>query len=301
MLGYFAWLLALCCGLGSLRPLLPWAWADTAALAALLAIRLLPLHPRLEHGREITRHVVGIFVVLPLAYKQAGAFGTQLAPSPEHWLITTDRLLFHMDWVTRQPAVASSWTALLQGVYLANYLLLLIALLLGVFLLPRDRGLEEGGTHHAHRRMLESVCGSLLAGLFFAYAFYPLLPAITPRLYFAQLRHPAPALMHDINWWLLARFSIPWGIFPSGHVAGPSAVACALVARRRWGWALLFATAALLIGTATVVCDYHFISDAIAGALVGVAGWSLIEALLRRQGRRAATLAADDYSEITVR
>lgn len=299
ILGYFAWLLALCCDLGSARPLRPWALPDAAALAAILALRSFPLPARLEHGREISRHVVGIFVILPLAYKQAGAFGTRLFPSSEHWLVAADRLLFHIDWTTRQPATASPWTTLLQSVYLANYLLLLITLLLGIFLLPRDRRPAEAANHE-HRRMMESVCGSLLAGLFFAYAFYPLLPAITPRLYFVQLRHPAPALMHDINWWLLARFSIPWGIFPSGHVAGPSAVACALAARRRWGWALFFAIAALLIGIATVVGDYHFVSDALAGALAGVAGWGLIEAMLRRQHKSAAPLPADDYSEMTV-
>lgn len=282
ILGYFAWLLALCCDLGTARPLRPWMLPDAAVLLTVVALRVIPLQPRWQHGREITRHVVGVFVVLPLAYKQAGAFGTRLFPSSEHWLIAADRLLFHLDWTTRQPAAASAWTALLQGVYLGNYLLLLITLLLGIVLRPGNRGLRMNA-RQKRWFMLESLCGSLLAGLFLAYALYPLLPAITPRLYFAQLRHPSPALVHDINWWLLARFSIPWGIFPSGHVAGPSAVACALAARRRRGWAIFFAAAALLIGTATVVGDYHFVTDAIAGGLTGIAGWGLMETLLRRQ------------------
>lgn len=293
ILGYFTWLLALCCDLGSARPLRPWMVPDAAVLLAVVALHVIPLQTRWQHGREITRHVLGIFVILPLAYKQAGAFGTRLFPSSEHWLIATDRMLFHIDWTTRQPAAASPWTALLQGAYLGNYLLLVMALSLGIVLLPRDRYGIAHGFPRARWIMLESVCGSLLGGLFLAYALYPLLPAITPRLYFAQLRHPSPALVHDINWWLLARFSIPWGIFPSGHVAGPSAVACALAARRRRGWALFFAIGALLIGTATVVGDYHFVSDAMAGTLAGTAGWGLVEIILRRQHSLAAESLPD--------
>jgi membrane-associated phospholipid phosphatase len=250
---------------------------------------------------QILRQTYALFIVLPFAYKQAGAFGTSLAPSVESWLIAADRHVFGMDWLTRHPPAPGAWTAVFEGAYLSNHPLLLLAFALAVFASPAREpllrliaGQQPGGeTLHtkeqrARRKeeLLLSVCGSMFAGLLLAYAFYPLLPAVTPRLYFVALRQPHDGLLHNLNWWILDRFSIPWGIFPSGHVSGIAAIAFAFHARKKKYWAYFFALAAVMIAIATVWGNYHFISDAVAGCVAGASGWYISERLLRQSLRQ---------------
>jgi membrane-associated phospholipid phosphatase len=60
------------------------------------------------------------------------------------------------------------------------------------------------------------------------------------------------------------------GSFPSGHAAAALAVISILwLSRPRWRW--LYALIGLAIGAALVVLNYHFVSDVIAGAMLGAA------------------------------
>ncbi|MBX9580041.1 MAG: phosphatase PAP2 family protein [Gemmataceae bacterium] len=59
-----------------------------------------------------------------------------------------------------------------------------------------------------------------------------------------------------------------YGSFPSGHTARTAAVAAAVwVGYRRWRWACVLATAAVIVGL--IGMDYHFVGDVVGGGVVG--------------------------------
>ena len=69
--------------------------------------------------------------------------------------------------------------------------------------------------------------------------------------------------------------------FPSGHMAAVCAAAAVLwilYPRLRWVWLL----AALTVGTLLVVGNYHFLSDVIAGAFVGISTGSFAAVISKR-------------------
>jgi membrane-associated phospholipid phosphatase len=61
----------------------------------------------------------------------------------------------------------------------------------------------------------------------------------------------------------------PWyGSFPSGHTARTAAAAAAVwVGSRRWRWACVLATAAVVVGL--IGMNYHFVGDVVGGGVVG--------------------------------
>jgi membrane-associated phospholipid phosphatase len=79
------------------------------------------------------------------------------------------------------------------------------------------------------------------------------------------------------------RYGSKFASFPSGHTTTSFAAALALSAVFPRGWSL-FLLAALLIGISRIVLEAHYLSDVIAGALLGgtVAFWVL--GALRRRG-----------------
>jgi membrane-associated phospholipid phosphatase len=266
--------------------------AILAALHARLAPAWRSHHSPLGHWAGVLRYSFAVFVVLPLAYSEAGTFGLTLVPSVEHWFISADKALFGIDWYARRPPAPGFASTIFESAYLSNYALLFLAFLLAMFLRSSASAPSQRRTlisrllRPGDPLMLQSVCGSLVAGLLLCYAFFPLLPAITPRLYFPALRHPIDGAVHDVNWALLASYSIPYGIFPSGHVAGPVAIGCALAARRRKLWAAFFLISALLIAIATVYGNYHFVCDAVGGWFTGMAAWALIERAITRRSAK---------------
>ena len=248
---------------------------------------------------DVARHGYAIFVALPLAYQQAGSFGTRFLPLLESRLIGWDRALFGINWLTRRPPAAGALGAILEAAYLSNYLLLPFTLGLGAALAwPRRRPWQaaaattEAWAEEPQPRArdwsrmdaeLRILCGALLAALLLCYAVFPFFPAITPRLYFPALRQAGSDALRTLNWDLLSRFSIPYGIFPSGHVAGPAALGAALAALRFRGLGLAFLTLSVLVAIATVYGDYHFASDALAGFIAGLLGAAIALGLARRQ------------------
>lgn len=306
LLAFFLWCLLLLALTGA-RALQPgWAGCDFAMLAAIITLHwLLPAIRRRGGNRvgfpvrglfagEALRHGFAIFIALPLAYKESGSFGTQLMPLLENRLITWDRVLFGVNWLTRRPPGDGALATLLEGAYLSNYLLLLLTFILALALplwryrAQARRHLDAAGAGAAAALDLRAICGSLVLALLLCYAVFPLFPAITPRLYFPNLHRVGPNPLQGLNWELLSRFSIPYGIFPSGHVAGATAVGSLLAAKKWRGWAAFFLLAALLIAVATVYGDYHFVCDAAAGFGAGALGWWLAEGLQRRYAPAAA-------------
>jgi membrane-associated phospholipid phosphatase len=102
------------------------------------------------------------------------------------------------------------------------------------------------------------------------YTLSPFFPLTPPRVLFPGVPgSQAAPWLRQVNFWLLDRYSVQACIFPSGHVAAATAVALAL--RRHASWArYVFTLAAVSIAAATVVGRYHYIADALAGALVGI-------------------------------
>lgn len=280
----------------------PWLLADGAALAYLLGLggtrgRIwASCRERLRPLAQLGHSLLVLWVLLALAYEQAGRFGTAFMPSIEGVLIRADRIFFGLNWYTRQPHAPSLAGRIFEGAYLFNYplifggtsLLLLAAAWMGMRrrASPRREALE---------RLSQSVLAGLMLSLLGCYALFPLLPAITPRLYFAALHQPPGDALRAANAWLLAREAVPWGIFPSGHVAGPMAMGGVFLAFRRHRIAAFYIAAALVIAVATVYGNYHFVCDAIGGALMGVLAAAVVARVMRRVA--PATAALEDVEE----
>ena len=228
------------------------------------------------------RPLAGLWIVLPLAYNQAGNYGTRLIPSVEPVLIWVDRHWFGMNWALRHPAASSGWSSLLEAVYLGNYLFVFGIVTIWVMV----RG---------NPRLLRAVEGALITGLLSCYALYPVLPAITPRLYFAQLvTAPAAGTWRWLNGIALAHGSVPWGILPSGHVAGPIAVACTLLYYRQRLWGGMALAYGVLVAVSVVHGDYHFVCDSLAGILVGMTASAVVIAQMKGARRRPVRIESEE-------
>jgi membrane-associated phospholipid phosphatase len=81
-------------------------------------------------------------------------------------------------------------------------------------------------------------------------------------------------LLRRLNFWLLDHYSVNACIFPSGHVAAVTAVALA-VRKHAPRLGAMFMILAASVALAIVYGRYHYASDAIAGALVGVAAYNV--------------------------
>ncbi|HEY7856297.1 MAG TPA: phosphatase PAP2 family protein [Terriglobales bacterium] len=197
-------------------------------------------------------------------------------------LIWVDRHWFGVNWVLRHQVASGGWSGLLEAVYLGNYLFVFGIVTIWVLV----RG---------NQRLLMAVEGALITSLLSCYALYPLLPAITPRLYFGQLIvAPTVGSWRWLNAIALAHGSVPWGILPSGHVAGPMAVACTLLYfRQRWSGSLAMAYA-VLVAVSVVHGDYHFVCDSVAGVLVGIGASALVIGQMEAVRQRAAAVASEE-------
>lgn len=292
VVGYLLWMIVLWALTGHGQN---WKWIRldllTLAYFALVA-GLAPLRWFRKHALGRLGHSMFLlWAALPLAYWQSGDFGTRFHPSVEGALVRMDRVWFGLDWLTRQPPAPGWVSRILEGVYLSNYVLALgcVSLLLIAAAWVDWIG-WKGLSPEPLTGDSQAVLTALIVGLLACYACFPLLPAVTPRLFFAQL-HQAPEFrMRAINGWFLKRDSIPWGIFPCAHVAGITAMGVAFWRRRWFRAASIYGCASVLTAIATVYGDYHFACDAAAGALVGLTAGAL---LMLRQPALAPTAVPD--------
>ena len=89
--------------------------------------------------------------------------------------------------------------------------------------------------------------------------------------------------LRRFNLWLVGNYGIHTSVFPSAHVSGAFAAACAiayLVPRRHVLVAVYFSYA-ILVAIATVYGRYHYAVDALAGAVIGILAFPLGVWLLR--------------------
>lgn len=176
---------------------------------------------------------------------------------------TWERALFgtlpSLAWSRDAPFV---WLSeVLHGAYLSYYLFVLVP---PIVLIAMRRWSD------VQRTVFVIVTTSVLH-----YVIYTLFPVQGPRYLF-----PAPTgggiengLLYGVTHWVLEGGSSQGSAFPSGHVG--LSVAVTVLFLRRWGpraWPVTVLT--VLLALATVYGNFHYLTDVLAGALVGgVVGW----------------------------
>ena len=129
-----------------------------------------------------------------------------------------------------------------------------------------------GATAHADR-----FWTLVLAGEFGSFGMLPWIQTRPPR----DLEPPTaidrrPLFVRDVNRFMVRRTSIGWNTFPSGHVAGALAAALA-VSEAVPALRLPLLAATLAISISTVTGRYHYAVDAVAGAVLTLGVWALLQ------------------------
>jgi membrane-associated phospholipid phosphatase len=239
-------------------------------------------------------------ILILVAYREAGLLFT---PDPSHRLdyifIRWDEVILRNSWVTGALSLGSPW---LQRYLEFSYFLCYPVVPLGVATLylarasvapgetfprpgagsPASAPMNRGATNHRYRSPVEHYWTAVLMAALTCYVLFPLFPLTPPRELFHDLPGPYGASgLRGLNHWLLDHYAVGASLFPSGHVA--AATAAALVIRRHAPLVgLVFLLVALSIALATIYGRYHYAADALAGTLVGIAGFLVSQALNRR-------------------
>jgi hypothetical protein len=200
----------------------------------------------------------------PAAYILIGYYASGLvfvAPSLalEAWLMAWDRRLLG-DPTTRFAAWPRAVLAALEVAYMGCFLLVGAGYAI----------LSAAGRADLADRYWTLVVGAEL-GAFAPLALVQTRPpwALEPKPLLADRR------IHDLASGWTEHLTIRVNTFPSGHVAGSLAAAIAVTAvMPRTGLALL--ALALWIALATITGRYHYVVDAIAGALLTLALWGVM-------------------------
>jgi membrane-associated phospholipid phosphatase len=242
--------------------LLPCVLLVVALLAAVLA-------PRARRSGPLGQLLAEIYPLLltPALYSHVGLVNASHGVGHDALVQRWEQALFgaqvSLAWIRAFPSPA--WSTLMHAAYLSYYPILAAAPL----------GLWFSG----RRRAARAAALALMSTFYGCYAFFFCFPVAGPRYSFAMARNAATAVP-------LAAFShrfletgSAWGTaFPSSHVA--AALVAAVAAWRGWRplGAVLF-VAACLLTLATVYCQFHYASDALAGALVA----ALVLSVLRER------------------
>jgi len=119
----------------------------------------------------------------------------------------------------------------------------------------------------------------VLAGEFGSFGVLPWIQTRPPR----DVEPPDPInrrglIVRRLNLYMCGRTSIGWNTFPSGHVAGSLATALA-VSEVLPALRLPLMAGAGLIAISTVIGRYHYAVDALAGALLTLGIWAVMQAV----------------------
>ena len=213
-----------------------------------------------------------------LAYRESGLL---LFPDPTHHL---DQIFVHLDhYVLDHPLTQTTlqWgSPWLQHYLEFSYLLCYPLVPLGAVViywhsLRQQQMAPPELREREHSRRLDGFWTTILIATLTCYALFPFFPLTPPRLLFHDM--PGPRVgpwLRQVNFWLLDRYSVQACIFPSGHVAAATAVALAIRRHVKWS-GYVFGLVAASIAAATVVGRYHYTADAIAGAIVGAAAYTV--------------------------
>ena len=255
--------------------LLPLAYFT--ACAALSWLRPLPVARRIQVTVLSAATAAAIFAVAQQAsaavrdwapgasilvgYYVSGRFFVTPSLAVERWLMSWDRRLLG-DPSTRFARWPRAVLAYLDVVYMGCFLLVPAG-----FAILAARGRSDLADHY----------WTIVTAAEFG-AFAPL-AVIQTRPPWLVERKPllADRAVHRAASRMVEHLTIRANTFPSGHVAGSLAVAFALIDTMPvTGVALLMLAAS--ISVATVVGRYHYVIDAIAGAALAIAIWTLVKA-----------------------
>jgi membrane-associated phospholipid phosphatase len=134
------------------------------------------------------------------------------------------------------------------------------------------------------RRQADTLLTIYLLGLFLCYAQFPLWPSEPPRTVFPGQDLPTVhTFLRTFNLSIVGDYGIHTSVFPSAHVSGAFAAACAiayLLPRNRLLVSVYFAYA-ILVAIATVYGRYHYVVDAVAGIVIGILSFPIGIYLMR--------------------
>jgi membrane-associated phospholipid phosphatase len=238
-------------------PLVLTAWLIPTGLWTLAVIER-------RHSREwssIARDWVPLVLIL-VGYRELNWFA---GPANTYWnnlWIGFDRQLLDLGLRTGIETFGGAIPGTLEAVYLLLYTIPPVCM----------AALYLNGARNKSDRFLFT----LLLGTFASYALIPYFPTASPRTAFPNedLPHYA-SIWRSLNIWLLDRYDISTGVFPSGHVAVAFSCGFGLVRampRKPWWWGAIFATATMVF-IATVYGRYHYAADGIASIGISTAAW----------------------------
>ncbi len=222
-------------------------------------------------------------ILILLAYRESGLF---FIPDPVHrfdylfggW----DSKLLHNPCVLAVLSAGSPW---LQRYLEFAYFLCYPLVPLGLGSLTAARrwpGFARRSASSDDSKTVDHFWTAVLLALFCCYVLFPLFPSTPPRSFFHDSPGPlVQPFFRKTNFWILGQYGIVSSVFPSGHVAAVTATALT-VRHRLPRLGLVFIVAALSIAVATVYGRYHYAADALAGAVIGIAGFSLSSYLHRQ-------------------
>jgi len=120
---------------------------------------------------------------------------------------------------------------------------------------------------------VDRLLTTLFLGGFCAYALIPLFPAKSPRLAFPGSDLPNfGSFFRSVNVWILDRYDISTGVFPSGHVAVSLSSAFGLwrALPEKRGLSYFLFVMATMVYLATIYSRYHYAADGLASAAIAV-------------------------------
>jgi membrane-associated phospholipid phosphatase len=139
------------------------------------------------------------------------------------------------------------------------------------------------------RERIDHFLVAYATGTLLSYAMFPFFPSDPPRVVFPGADLPGIVTpIRDFNLFLVGNYGIHSSVFPSAHVSSAFAAAWGMLwflPEKRWaGWAML--VYAVSVSIATIYGRYHYATDALAGAAVGLSALA-VAFVVRRQARPA--------------
>jgi len=204
--------------------------------------------------------------LLLLAYWSSGLFVTSYNQRFQNALARVDREVFE-----KLKRFRFFWGRLPSFFFELAYLLcyLLVPLGLGALYFLRLR------------RYADDYWSIVLPPAHLCYGAVPFLRALPPRLVAGDPSPPSPvSLVRRLNLWILSRGSIEANTFPSAHVAAAGAAGLAIMHLAPPA-SPVFLLVAFGIAVGAVLGRYHYVADAIAGAVLALASYGAWLALSR--------------------
>ena len=239
------------------------AWENARATDA-------PLQRAARSTARFLRYTYPAILLTPY-FEEVQLTVNALSPNQPYWfepyLYAADRALFGDTPAVALADLSSPWLdELLHALYVGYYPMIVVGIV-AAWKGPRgSRGTPGPGFH--------TLMTSMMLGFFFAYVWYPFLPARGPwenvGLMSGLPNFSGPVFTPLVEL-IIAGAAVSGACFPSAHISGTVGLIVGLAPthRRLAAW---FCPLAAGLAIACVYTRYHHAVDVIAGAAVGLAG-----------------------------